>query len=53
MNKRAVECSKILGARSFLWEKHLILVIEDCTDFVWSYFLKEKSELKKCDVGHN
>ena len=25
---------------------HWLLVFDDCTDYCWSYFLKEKGELK-------
>ena len=28
-------------------KKHWLLVIEDCTNYEWSYFLKEKPKLKK------
>ena len=31
-------------------KKHWLLVIEDSTDYVWNYFLKEKSELKNVVV---
>ena len=54
--KKAVACSKILGERllfdisspstpTFVGKKHWLLVIEDSTDFTWSYFLKKKLDL--------
>ena len=27
-------------------KKHWLLVLDDCTDLAWSYFLKNKSDLK-------
>ena len=57
VNKKAVEHFKILGETLFFditspststfgGKKHWLLVIEDCTDYEWSYFLKENSKLK-------
>ena len=54
--KKAVACSKILEERLFFvisspststfgGKKHWLLVIEDSTDYVWSYFSKEKMYL--------
>ena len=31
---------------AFGGKKHWLLNVEDCTDFAWSYFLKEKLYLK-------
>ena len=55
-------CSKILGERIFFdiilsltttsgGKKHQLLVMEDSTDYAWSYFLKEKSDVKNATMG--
>ena len=33
-------------AKSLSGKRHWLLVLDDCTYFVWSYFLKEKSDLQ-------
>ena len=53
VNESAVPCSKILGERlsfdisspsipTFSSKQHWLLVVDDCSDFIWSFFLKEK-----------
>ena len=62
MSKNAVEHSQTLGERLFFdispqltpnlsGKKNSLLVIKDRTGFAWSYFLKEKSELKNVMLG--
>ena len=34
-----------LTAKSLGDRKHWLLIVDDCTAYTWSYFLKEKSEL--------
>ncbi len=56
-NKVPIKRSKNKGKRLFLdislpqttsigGMKHWLLVLDDCTDLAWSYFLKNKSDLK-------
>ena len=57
VSKIAVQCLIVNGGRLFINEsspftadndskKHWLLVVEDSTNYAWSHFLKEKSELK-------
>ena len=62
VSKKAGVCSIVMGERLFYdisspsfstfgGMKHWLLVIEDSADYVWSYFLKEKLELKNLMMG--
>ena len=56
-------CSfKSYGREAFLWyklslnstfgdKKHWLLVVEDSSDYVWSFFLKEKPDLADTMLG--
>ena len=57
LSKVPIKRSKKKGERLFLdisspqttsigGKKHWLLVLDDCTDLAWSYFLKNKSDLK-------
>ena len=58
VSKKAVPWSQILGERLFFdirspstptfgKKHHWLLIINDCSDYSWSFFLKEKSDLAK------
>ena len=58
VSKKAVPHSKILSEKlvfdisspttpTFGGKHHLILVIDDCSNYIWSFFLSEKSNLEK------
>ena len=62
VRKKAVPCSKILGGRLFFdiispstpifgVKCHCLLVIDDRNNYIWSFFLKEKSNLVDTVVG--
>ncbi len=57
VSKKAVPRSTNKGERLFIdisspstksmgGKQHWLLIVDDCTDYCWSYFLKEKSDLK-------
>ncbi len=62
VNKTAVECSMVTGERLYLdisspntaslsRKKHWLLILDDATGYVWSYFLKYKIDLTKNVLG--
>ena len=62
VSKEAIPCSKIFGERLFFdisspytptfgSKQHWLLVIDDSSDFIWSFFLKDKSNLMDIMVG--
>ena len=62
VSKKAVPCSQILGERLFFdisststptfgAKRHQLLVFDDYSDFSWSFFLNEKSDLTQKMVG--
>ena len=62
VSKMAVPCSQILGKRLFFdisppstptfgSKHHWLLVIDDCSNYSWSLFLKEKSNLVETMLG--
>ena len=57
MNKEPIERSKVAGERLYLdvssprtqsvgGKHHWLLLVDDCSDLSWSYFLKKKKEVK-------
>ena len=62
VSKKAVPHSKILGERLFFniscsstptfgGKHHWLLIIDECSDFSWSFFLKEKSDIPETMLG--
>ena len=62
ISKKAVPCSQILGERLFFnisspstptfgRKRHWLLVVDDHSDYSWSFFLTEKSDLTKKMIG--
>ena len=62
VSKKAVPCSQILGERLFFnisspstltfgGKHHWLLVINNCSDYCWSLFLREKSDLAQTMLG--
>ena len=62
VSKKAVPCLQILGERLFFnisspstltfgRKCHWLLFINDCSDYCWSFFLKEKSDLAQTMSG--
>ena len=62
VSKKAVAWSKILGEKLFFdisshltltfgGKKHWLLVIDDSSNYVWRFFLKEKSDLADIMLG--
>ena len=60
--KKAVPCSKIWEKRLFFnvsspstpildSKKHWLLIIDDSSNFIWSFFLKEMSNLADVMIG--
>ena len=62
VSKKAVHHSKMLGERLFLYitsptiptfgsKHHWLLIVDDCSKYIWSFFLKEKSNLMETMLG--
>ena len=62
VSEKAVPCLQVLGKRLFFdisfpstptygGKRHWLLVIDDCQDYCWSFFLKEKSDLAQTMLG--
>ena len=61
VSKKAAPCSKILGEKLFFdistpstpsvgGKRHWLLVIDNSSDYIWSFFLKENSNLANAMV---